>query len=103
MGTARVQGELWGARPKAWAEVQEQTVTPLWERILDAAGVAAGQRVVDVGCGTGHALALAPARGAEVAGLDASRALLDYARTRVPGAELVEGDLCRSSRRASTW
>lgn len=88
-----MQGALWGARPQAWAEVQELTAKPLWERMLDAADVRPGMELVDLGCGAGHALALAHGRGARVSGLDASAALLEYARVRVPLAELHAGDL----------
>lgn len=93
MGTSRVQGELWGANARAWGEVQEPTAKPLWERMQAAAGVGTGMDVLDVGCGAGNALRLAKARGARVYGLDASRALLDFARTVLGDADLAQGDL----------
>ena len=34
MGTADVQGELWGARAADWATVQEPTWRPVYERVL---------------------------------------------------------------------
>jgi SAM-dependent methyltransferase len=49
--------------------------------------------VLDLGCGAGRALMLARARGAEVAGLDASEPLLRIARSRLPGARIEQGDL----------
>ena len=50
-----------------------------------------GGRVLEVGCGTGHWLALLHAVGAEVSGLDASPEMLHRARAKVPGAELCLG------------
>jgi SAM-dependent methyltransferase len=48
--------------------------------LVDAIGISAGARVLDVGCGPGrHALALAR-RGARVVGVDRSRAFVELAR-----------------------
>src|SRR5690606_19961520 len=55
--------------------------------------VAPGTRVLDAGCGAGHLLLLARLRGAHPSGVDASPALLDVARRRLPGVDLREGDL----------
>jgi SAM-dependent methyltransferase len=67
--------------------------TPFYEAVLDAAGVGTGTTLLDVGCGGGFAMLLAAARGAAVSGLDATPALLDIARERVPGASVAVGDL----------
>lgn len=93
MGTADVQGALWGAGARDWAEIVEPMSTPLFEAVLDAVGVAAGTKILDAGCGSGLALQLARARGADVSGLDASSALLDIARRRVPDGDLRRGEL----------
>jgi SAM-dependent methyltransferase len=61
--------------------------------VLDAAGVGAGTRALDVGCGSGEFLDMAAARGAEVCGLDASDAMLAAARWRLPGADLRVGPI----------
>jgi SAM-dependent methyltransferase len=45
-----------------------------------------GATCVDVGCGTGHAVADLTAAGVKVAGVDADPAAIDAARTRVPEA-----------------
>jgi SAM-dependent methyltransferase len=93
MGTATINGELWGARAEPWSRIQEGQVLPLYEATFDAAGVGAGTALLDAGCGSGVALHLAVTRGAVCAGLDASPALLSVARDRVPDAELRVGEL----------
>ncbi|HZU76774.1 MAG TPA: class I SAM-dependent methyltransferase [Dehalococcoidia bacterium] len=76
-----------------WAEYQERTALPLFGAVLDAARVARGTRLLDAGCGAGLLALLARLRGAAVTALDASPALLEIARQRVPEAEVREGDL----------
>jgi SAM-dependent methyltransferase len=90
---ARVQRRLWGTDPHAWAELAEAHNRPLFDAVLDAAGVGAGTRVLDVGCGSGLALVLASERGATAAGIDISPGLLGVARERLPDADLREGDM----------
>jgi SAM-dependent methyltransferase len=59
--------------------------------LLDAAGVAAGQRVLDVGTGTGTVAAAALARGAEV--VDAEPSMVEAAAAALPGADVRLGVL----------
>jgi SAM-dependent methyltransferase len=92
-GTAELQGRLWSVNTADWAELQEPYVEPAFAAALDALGVGAGTRMLDVGCGAGRALRLAADRGADVSGLDASPGMLEYARRRVPGATIVQGEL----------
>ncbi len=93
MGSAKVQGDLWGRAPEDWAGIQEVQHAPLWEAMLDATGVVDGSRVLDAGCGGGGASVLAAGRGAVVSGLDASEPLLEVARGRVPQGDFRVGDL----------
>jgi SAM-dependent methyltransferase len=93
MGTGKEQAELWGPGARDWSDYNEPMCTPFYEAVLDATGVAAGTTLLDVGCGGGFALLLAARRGATVSGIDATPALLDIARERVPGASLAVGDL----------
>lgn len=93
MGSAELQGELWGKAARGWAELQEPLHEPLWTAMLDAGGVGKGTRVCDVGCGGGGASVLAADRGAIVSGVDASEALVEIARTRVPGGDFQIGDM----------
>lgn len=89
MPTATVNGELWGARARDWAQHQEPTVAPLWRAMLEAAGVGSGTRLLDVACGAGGAAKLARARGATVTGIDASQALTAIAAKEVEGTFLT--------------
>ncbi|HSJ74216.1 MAG TPA: class I SAM-dependent methyltransferase [Miltoncostaeaceae bacterium] len=87
-------GRIWGARAAAWAE-EEAAEAPKYEPAMARAGIGPGRAVLDVGCGSGVFLALAAGRGARVAGLDASEALIAIARERVPHADLRAGDMSR--------
>jgi ubiquinone/menaquinone biosynthesis C-methylase UbiE len=58
---------------------------------LDAFVGAAPCAVLEVGCGTGHWLAHALARGHETTGLDASRGMLERARAAAPDAVIALG------------
>jgi hypothetical protein len=62
-GSAARWGPLWGARPDGWAASEEQQ-TPTYEEAIRHVGIAAGQRVLEVACGTGVFLRLAADRGA---------------------------------------
>jgi len=93
VGTAKLQGRLWSVNAANWAELQEPYLEPAFRAGLDAVGVGAGTRLLDVGCGAGLALRLAADRGADVSGLDAAPGLLDYARHRVPGARMIQGEI----------
>jgi SAM-dependent methyltransferase len=93
MSSAQVQGELWGAKARDWAELQEPAWRPVYEQVLERAGVRPGARLLDVGCGAGGALVVARERGAEVAGLDASAALVAVASARLPDARIEVGDM----------
>ncbi|MGI5282717.1 class I SAM-dependent methyltransferase [Nonomuraea polychroma] len=85
---------LWDEQANDWAEIQEAQCTPLFEAALADMNVGPGTAVLDVGCGSGLALAIAAERGALVSGLDASAELLRIARRRVPAAvDLRAGQL----------
>lgn len=47
VGSATVQGELWGAAAQDWAKIQEVTAKPVWAAALDSAIVTTGTRLLD--------------------------------------------------------
>ena len=63
MGTAAMEGPLWGARARDWVELQEPSWRPVYASVLDAIRVREGHEVLDVGCGSGGALRLVRERG----------------------------------------
>jgi SAM-dependent methyltransferase len=91
-GSAERWGPLWGAHPRDWAASEEQQI-PTYEAAIHHAEMAAGQRILEIGCGSGVFLRAAADRGAHVVGIDASAALIKVAQMRVPEAELAVGDM----------
>jgi SAM-dependent methyltransferase len=93
MGSAEIQGDLWGRKARDWAELQEPHHLPLWEVMLEKGYVGAGTRILDAGCGGGGASILAAERGAIVSGIDAAAPLVEIARGRVPNGDFRVGDI----------
>jgi SAM-dependent methyltransferase len=91
MGSAERWGPLWGARPADWA-LSEDLQIPTYEAALQRVDVA-GREVLDVGCGAGAFLRLVAERGGQAHGVDASEALIAFARTRLTDAELRVGEM----------
>ena len=91
-GSASRWGPLWGARPPDWA-LSEDMQLQTYEAALDRTGLEPGWRVLDIGCGAGAFLCQVADRGAEPHGLDASEALIDFARERLPAADLRVGEM----------
>src|SRR5689334_2078398 len=62
------------------------------ESLVDELAPRPGERILDLGCGTGvHAAAMA-SRGAHVVGLDRSAEMITAARVAHPGVSFVVGD-----------
>ena len=93
MGTAEIQGKLWGRAPQDWATIQEPMHRPLWEAMLNKALVRSGTRFLDAGCGGGGASMLAAERGAQVSAVDAAEGMIQFARSRAPEIEFRVGDI----------
>lgn len=91
-GSAERWGPLWGARPADWALSEDQQI-PTYEAALERVGLKPGQSVLDIGCGVGAFLRLVSQCGAKAVGLDASDALLELGRRRLPDADLRVGDM----------
>ena len=86
------QAEYWNsAAGQKWTDRQEhqdQVLSPVSDRLLAAARLKPGERVIDVGCGCGATtidLAARVSPGGEVLGLDISAPMLSRARERAEG------------------
>jgi SAM-dependent methyltransferase len=64
----------------------------LADSLLDAGRVRSGRRVLDVATGPGYVAQRAAARGAMIVGIDIAQGMLESARQRVPGVELLRAD-----------
>jgi SAM-dependent methyltransferase len=93
MGSAAIEGELWGTRADDWVALAEPVSFPAWKAVFSELGVGGGTRLLDIGCGAGGALVEARRLGAEVSGLDASASLAAIARERNPGARIEVGEM----------
>ena len=91
-GSASRWGPLWGARPDDWALSEDQQLMT-YEAALERTGLEPGARVLDVGCGAGAFLRLIAERGGVPYGIDASEALIAFARPRLPDADLRVGEM----------
>ncbi len=71
-------------------------LSPVAAAVVERAAISPGDRVVDVGCGTGNAALLAARLGAQTTGVDPAARLLDVARARAAEsgvtATFVQGD-----------
>jgi len=86
-GGAPRWGPLFDARAADWAQTWEGPNgwgTSVYDHVLDRARISAGTRVLDCGCGAGRFARMAADRGADVAGIDAARALAEIAADRTP-------------------
>jgi SAM-dependent methyltransferase len=91
--TSEVNGPLWGARARDWAEVQAGQFATAFHAVLAHIKAGPGTCHLDAGCGASMAGALSASLGATVSGLDASDALLEIARERTPEGDFRQGDL----------
>jgi SAM-dependent methyltransferase len=86
------------AQRESWSSFVpvEITTTPPAAKLVKFAQVKPGQRVLDVGCGTGVVAVTAARLGAKVSGLDLTPTLLERARKNADIAgvdvEFIEGD-----------
>ena len=84
------------ARGDAWdAGLYDTSHAFVWKSgagILEWLAPQKGERILDVGCGTGHLTAQIAAAGARVIGLDASAPMLQSARHEHRAIRWIEGD-----------
>jgi SAM-dependent methyltransferase len=87
--------DYWAEGSRMWV-ANERLMDHVFQPITGALGAAlalgAGDRVVDIGCGTGTLCELAVARGAQAVGVDISGPMVEAARSRVPEATFVVAD-----------
>ncbi len=93
MGTATLNGRLWGSAAADWATIQEPKCEPVYRAVFDRVDLQADTSYADLGCGAGLATQIAAGRGAVVSGLDAAENLLAIARTRVARGDFRVGEL----------
>lgn len=67
-------------------------VTAYGDVLLDVLAAQPGERILDIGCGTGHQAATLVAAGAEVVGIDADAAMLEIARAEHPEVRFAQVD-----------
>jgi len=89
------QKEFWnGAASKGWVAGQEsldRSLAGVTDKLVESAAIDAGERVIDIGCGTGQMSFIAAERvgdGGEVLGVDISAPMLAHARDLAKGMNL---------------
>ena len=80
------QAAMWASGD--YPAMVETFLLPLGPRLVEAAGIQPGMRVLDVAAGTGNASLPAAERGADVVASDLTPALLDAGRARAEAAGL---------------
>ena len=80
--------ELWAGRAAAYERGFSRLTAHTARALLDAAGVASGTRLLDVGTGPGVVAGAAAARGAQVTAVDAEPGMAEAAARNVPGLDV---------------
>ncbi len=79
---------VWAGRGTAYERGFARLTAHTARAVLDAAGVAAGTRVLDIGTGPGVVARAAAAREARVTAVDAEPSMAEAAARNVPGADV---------------
>jgi SAM-dependent methyltransferase len=82
----------WGARATSYHRAFVPLTSQVIERLLNAAEVGPGLKVLDVCTGPGHVAAAAVARGATAVGLDVAEEMVALATSLHPQVTFVQGD-----------
>jgi trans-aconitate methyltransferase len=89
-------GEASKATEDRWdARLYESKHAFVWKygaALLEMLAPQSGERILDLGCGTGHLTAQLAAAGANVIGLDQSPAMIEQAKKAYPQLQFVPGD-----------
>ena len=83
---------IFDATAEGYAATMAPSLRPVAAEVVRRAALQPGERVLDVGCGTGIAAAAAHAAGADVVGLDGAAGMIAIARREVPGVDFRVGD-----------
>lgn len=83
--------ERWSRVAEEWDEHWGRFAVPAWRAVVDATGVTAGSRVLDVGCGAGGFLEFVARRGGLPAGIDPAAGMVRVARAALPGIDVRVG------------
>jgi SAM-dependent methyltransferase len=86
------EAEGWSAQAGTYGGLIGTITSRLAESLLDAAGVRSDWRVLDVATGPGYVAERAAERGARVVGIDLAEGMLELARQRLAGVELLRAD-----------
>ncbi|MBX3420329.1 MAG: methyltransferase domain-containing protein [Pirellulaceae bacterium] len=70
-------------------------VSQLGAGVLELLAPQAGERILDVGCGTGHLTSKIALSGAEVVGLDSSSEMIAQANRLYPHIQFIEADISK--------
>lgn len=87
------EGDAWSAVAAEWARLWGDFADPVRRAISDATGIRPGTRVLDVGCGSGEFVRALTDAGAACSGIDPAAAMVELSRSRVPGADIRQGDV----------
>jgi SAM-dependent methyltransferase len=85
--------EGWGRKAVEFATLSEPGNCREYVALHHLLGVDAGDRLLDVACGSGLAIELARLRGASCGGIDAAARLVAVARYRNPESDIRVGDM----------
>src|SRR6185295_14035110 len=84
------------ARDKEWdTSLYDGKHSFVWkygEGVIELLAPEAGEKILDLGCGTGHLTSLIAEAGALVVGVDKSPKMIESARASYPELEFVESD-----------
>lgn len=79
----------------AYAATMAPALRPVAAEVVRRAELGPGERVLDLGTGTGTAAALARGDGRRITGVDAAAGMLEIARRDVPDVDFIEADFTR--------
>ena len=84
------------AREKEWDTAlydgRHSFVWKYGEDVIELLAPVQGERILDLGCGTGHLTSLIAAAGADVVGVDKSPSMIESAKRSYPDLEFIESD-----------